>query len=95
MTFLLAKQRTLHVFSDNGKSIQVSLRERDANIAVFAASEPIPVGVVVEWAGPVNGPVDATSGQVDCTKGRVLNCRPLPLPGDEKNLLEISVELKP
>ncbi len=91
MTFLLAKQRTLHVFSDNGKSIQVSLRERDANIAVFAASEPIPVGVVVEWAGPV----DATSGQVDCTKGRVLNCRPLPLPGDEKNLLEISVELKP
>lgn len=91
MTFLLAKQRTLHVFSDNGKSIQVSLRERDSNIAVFAASEPIPVGVVVEWAGPV----DATSGQVDCIKGRVLNCRPLPLPGDEKNLLEISVELKP
>ncbi len=91
MPFLLAKQRTLHVFSDNGKSIQVSLRERDGNIAVFAASEPIPVGVVVEWAGPV----DAPSGQVDRTKGRVLNCRPLPLPGDEKNLLEISVELKP
>lgn len=91
MTFLLAKQRTLHVFSDNGKSIQVSLRERDGNVAVFEASEPIPVGVIVEWAGPAEG----DHAQRDCAKGRVLNCRPVPHPGEEKNLLEISVEFKP
>ena len=84
MTFLLAKQRTLHVFSDNGKSIPVSLRERDGNVAVFESSEPIPVGVYVEWAGPE-----------ESSRGQVLNCRPLPQPGEEKNLLEISVEFKP
>jgi hypothetical protein len=84
VTFLLAKQRTLHVFSDNGKSIPVSLRERDGNVAVFECSEPIPVGVIVEWAGPA-----------ELTRGQVLNCRALPHPGEEKNLLEISVEFKP
>lgn len=91
MTFLLAKQRTLHVFSDNGKSIQVSLRERDGNVAVFEASEQIPVGVIVEWAGPVEG----DHAQPDLAKGRVLNCRPIPQPGEEKNLLEISIEFTP
>lgn len=90
MTFLLAKQRTLHVFSDNGKSIQVSLREHDGNVAVFEASEPIPVGVIVEWTDPVEG----NHGQPDLSKGRVLNCRPIPHPGEEKNLLEISIEFK-
>jgi hypothetical protein len=84
VTFLLAKQRTLHVFSDNGKSIPVSLRERDGNVAVFESSEPIPVGVFVEWAGAE-----------ESSRGQVLNCRPNPHPGDEKNLLEISVEFKP
>ena len=91
MTFLLAKQRTLYVFGDNGKSIQVSLRERDGNVAVFEASAAIPVGVIVEWAGPV----DPKPGAADKSRGQVLNCRPFPHPGDEKNLLEISVELKP
>lgn len=84
MTFLMAKQRTLHVFSDNGKAIPVSLRERDGNVAVFESSEAIPVGVVVEWAGPS-----------EASRGKVLHCRPIPRPGEEKNLLEISVEFKP
>jgi len=83
VNFLLAKRRTLHVFSDNGKSIPVSLRERDGNVAVFESSEPIPVGVFVEWA-------DAA----DASRGQVLNCRPLPNEGDSPNLLEISVEFK-
>jgi hypothetical protein len=80
----MAKQRTLHVFSDNGKSIPVSLRERDGNVAVFESSEAIPVGVVVEWAGPS-----------EAARGKVLHCRTIPKPGEEKNLLEISVEFKP
>lgn|GEM_PF-1162001 len=84
MTFLLAKQRTLHVFSENGKMIPVSLRERDGNVAVFQSQEAIPVGVIVEWAGAT-----------DTSRGQVLNCRPIPNPGEEKNLLEISVEFKP
>lgn len=84
MTFLLAKQRTLHVFSENGKSIPVSLRERDGNVAVFESTEPIPVGVFVEWVG-----------SAEANLGKVLNCRPMPEPGDEDRLLEISVEFKP
>ena len=84
VTFLLAKQRTLHVFSDNGKSIPVSLRERDGNVAVFESTEAIPVGVYVEWASAE-----------ESNRGQVLHCRPFPQPGDEKNLLEISVEFKP
>ncbi len=83
MTFLLAKQRTLHVFSDNGKSIPVSLRERDGNVAVFESAEPIPVGVFVEWPD-----------QPEPHLGQVLNCRPSNNPND-LNLLEISVEFKP
>lgn len=83
MTFLIAKQRTLHVFSESGKSIPVSLRERDGNVAVFESAEPIPVGVDVVWAGPS-----------EAAKGQVLNCRPLPHPGEEAKLLEISVEFK-
>lgn len=84
VTFLLAKQRTLHVFSENGKSIPVSLRERDGNVAVFESTHPIPVGVYVEWAD-----------RKDSGRGQVLNCRPTPQPGDEQQLLEISVEFKP
>lgn len=87
MNFLLAKRRTLHVFSDNGKSIPVSLRERDGNVAVFESSEPIPVGVFVEWA-------DAADASEDSSRGQVLNCRPLPNEGASPNLLEISVEFK-
>ncbi len=45
----MAKRRTLHIFSENGRSIPVCTRERDGNIAVFESSEPIPVGVHVEW----------------------------------------------
>lgn len=84
MTFLLAKQKTLHVFGDNGKTIPVSLKERDGNVVVFESSEPIKVGVYVEWAGPE-----------DSSRGQVLNCRPVPHPGEENNLLQISVEFKP
>jgi len=84
VTFLLAKQRTLHVFSENGKSIPVSLRERDGNVAVFESTEAIPVGVFVEWLG-----------NSDANRGQVLNCRPSPEPGEENKRLEISVEFKP
>jgi hypothetical protein len=84
VTFLLAKQRTLHVFSENGKSIPVSLRERDGSVAVFESTEAIPVGVFVEWVG-----------STESSRGKVLNCRPMPEPGDEERLLEISVEFTP
>lgn len=84
MTFLLARRRTLHVFSESGKSIPVSLREQDGNVAVFESAEPIPVGVDVVWAGPS-----------EATRGQVLNCRPCPNPEEKSNLLEISVEFKP
>lgn len=79
MNFLIAKRRTLHVFSENGRSIPVCLRERDGNVAVFESQEPIPVGVYVEWA-------EAQSSEC----GQVLNCRPAT--GDPPGLLEISVE---
>lgn len=81
MNFLIAKRRTLHVFSENGRSIPVSLRERDGNVAVFESQEPIPVGVFVEWADTQNS---------EC--GQVLNCRPAA--GDPPGLLEISVEFQ-
>ena len=91
----MAKQRTLHVFNDNGKSIPVLLRERDGNVAVFEAAEAIPVGVYVECLGP--GVAE------DCgPTGPVLSCRAGTLatgtsesggPGTATHpLLEISVE---
>jgi hypothetical protein len=80
----MAKQRTLHVFSENGKSIPVSLRERDGNVAVFQSTEPIPVGVYVEWLANSDGSL-----------GQVLNCRPSQEPHEKQKLLEISVEFKP
>lgn len=73
------------MFSDNGKSIPVSLRERDGNVAVFEAAEAIPVGVYVECVGP-----DPAGGEV--TGGPVLNCRPMTDPASGRPLLEISVE---
>ena len=82
VTFLMAKQRTLHVFNDNGKSISVLLRERDRNVAVFESAEAIPVGVYVECLGP-DGDGAGTSGAGnsgriadDCVAtGSVLSCR--------------------
>lgn len=97
----MARQRTLHVFSDNGKSIPVSLRERDGNVAVFEAAEAIPVGVYVECSRVERSPVECT-GPVERTApdlaaggvvgGPVLNCRPLTDPASGQRLLEISVE---
>ncbi len=81
MIFLLAKQRTLHVFSESGRSIPVDLREPDGNVAVFESTEAIPVGVFVEWAN---------AG--DFESGQVFNCRPVRR--DQPGLLEISVEFK-
>lgn len=81
----MAKQRTLHVFNDNGKSIPVALRERDGNFAVFESAEAIPVGVYVECLGPGN--------PKDCgPTGPVLNCRAGRPGSGEQPLLEISVE---
>lgn len=89
MSFLLAKQRMLYVFGDSGKLIQVSLRNQDRNVPAFEASATIPVGVVVEWADPM---APRPGGE---PTSPVLKNRPFPCPGDEKNLLEISVALKP
>ncbi len=81
----MAKQRTLHVFNDNGKSIPVLLREQDGNVAVFEAAEAIPVGVYVECL--------SAGEAVDCgPTGPVLNCRPATPGSLEHPLLEISVE---
>jgi len=95
VTFLMARQRTLHVFSDNGKSIPVSLRERDGNVAVFEAAEAIPVGVYVECSRVERSPVECTGpdlGAGGVVGGPVLNCRPLTDPASGQRLLEISVE---
>lgn len=87
MTFLFAKQRTLHIFGENGKPIPVCLKERDGNVAVFESKESIPVGVFVEWLG-----------SEAAAKGTVLNCRPVEPASTEgekpqdAGLLEISVE---
>jgi hypothetical protein len=81
VNFLIAKRRTLHIFSENGRSIPVSLRERDGNVAVFESQEPIPLGVFVEWT-------DAQASEC----GQVLNCRPAA--GKSSGLLEISVEFR-
>ena len=91
----MARQRTLHVFSDNGKSIPVSLRERDGNVAVFEAAEAIPVGVYVECSRVERSPVECTGPDLAAggvVGGPVLNCRPLTDPASGQRLLEISVE---
>jgi hypothetical protein len=84
VSILLAKRRTLHIFSDNGKSIPVSLRERDGSVAVFESREPIPVGVDVSWLNNEEG-----------SSGTVLQRRPAPNPMENESLLEISVEFQP
>ncbi len=105
VTFQMAKQRTLHVFNDNGKSIPVLLRERDGNVAVFEAVEAIPVGVYVECLGTDGLGTDCLG--TDCLgtdglgagdgadfgpTGTVLNCRARTPRSVEHPLLEISVE---
>ncbi len=84
METLLAKQRTLHVFSDNGKSIPVSLRDEGNNIAAIESCQPIPVGVEVSWLYGTNAP-----------RSPLRRCRQMPQPGEETSLLEISVAFRP
>jgi hypothetical protein len=47
VTFLWGKQRTLHVFSESGKSAMVRLRESDGGRALQEAADPVPLGVHV------------------------------------------------
>ncbi|MFN7545208.1 MAG: hypothetical protein ACK5TN_20720 [Acidobacteriota bacterium] len=84
MSILLAKQRTLHVFSDNGKSIPVSLRNQGGNIAGIESCQPIPVGFEVSW---IHGP--------DSPRNPLRFPSRMPTPGEERSLLEISVAFRP
>ncbi|MBZ2183361.1 MAG: hypothetical protein K7J46_01535 [Bryobacter sp.] len=84
MSILLAKQRTLHVFSDNGKSIPVSLRNQGGNIVAIESCQPIPVGVEVSW---IHGG--------DSPRSPLRFPSQPPATGEERSLLEISVAFRP
>lgn len=72
------------MFSDNGKSISVSLRKEDGPVTLSESCAPIPVGVDVAWANGSDG-----------AREQAIPFRAAPNPGEEKNLLEISVAFKP
>jgi hypothetical protein len=65
MTFVMAKQRTLHVFTEQGKTLAVNLREREAGFAVYVSGEPVPVGMLVEACGM----------RTNAEPGTVVSCR--------------------
>ena len=83
MTFLLAKQRTLHVFNDQGKAIQISLREHEGSFAVIEATQAIPVGVYVESCSEEHSEGLQQTGSVEQTGPEV------------RRVLEISIEFTP
>lgn len=84
MTFLLAKEKTMHVCIGEGRWLAVSLKDRDGSVAVFETAEQIPVGAQVTMESD-QGPM----------LGLVLDCHDAPATASAPARVELSVEFSP